>query len=289
MFRLQSHSQPFARFIKGSRGLLLRKMAIVILFLLIPLVSVIDAISSEQKGFASSVPLVSSYNALPNLFNKVGPTMVTTKNQRFPPPPSKLTVPLTAATRTTPNVSGILSEHQINPQFPSNFSFFKSSTVKPVGNFLLRENLTNSATSEGELLESYESGETGIDYADKREDDEDEGDGDEEDEEDEESDGTSSVEEGIAASMKNPLNFQNLLGADFQPGRLINLFFGLIIMMTMMIFQGYAMWVFGIAFLPGTRSLDSNWTLDMEKLIGIVDALADALDHWESSPDEFRL
>lgn len=85
----------------------------------------------------------------------------------------------------------------------------------------------------------------------------------------------------VVSKTGNPLDFQNLLGTDFQPGRLVNIFFGLFIMMVMMVFQGYAMWVLGIAFLPGTRSLTSNWTLDKDRLLSFIEEVAGALEDWD--------
>lgn len=75
-----------------------------------------------------------------------------------------------------------------------------------------------------------------------------------------------------SSDSKNPLDFLKLLGTDFQPGRLVNIFFGLIILLFMLVAQGYAMWVFGIAFLPGTRSIN-EWEINTEAVNEILSAL----------------
>lgn len=87
-----------------------------------------------------------------------------------------------------------------------------------------------------------------------------------------------------AAAAENPLNFLNLVGTDFQPGRLVNIFFGLFIMLFMIISHGYALWILGIAYLPGTRSLN-NWEVDKEKIGEICDSVLDALEYWENRID----
>ncbi|CAG7818500.1 unnamed protein product, partial [Allacma fusca] len=82
-------------------------------------------------------------------------------------------------------------------------------------------------------------------------------------------------------------NFINLIGTDFQPGRLVNIFFGLVLLMFMMIAQGYMMWVFGIAFLPGTRSLN-DWEFNPEALDRALDILNGALDLWQDKRDDIE-
>jgi len=69
---------------------------------------------------------------------------------------------------------------------------------------------------------------------------------------------------------ENPLDFLNLAGTDFQPGRLVNIFFGLIIMIFMIVIHGYVLWVVGIAYLPGTRSLN-DWKLNEEALNNLTE------------------
>jgi len=86
------------------------------------------------------------------------------------------------------------------------------------------------------------------------------------------------------STTDNPLNFLNLVGTDFQPGRLVNIFFGLFIMLFMIIVHGYALWILGIAYLPGTRALN-QWELDKDKLEGICSLVLDALEYWENKID----
>ena len=74
----------------------------------------------------------------------------------------------------------------------------------------------------------------------------------------------------------------NLIGSDFQPGRLVNIFFGIILLMFMMIAQGYMMWVFGIAFLPGTRALN-DWKLNTDALDTAMNLLIDAFEYWNDA------
>lgn len=84
--------------------------------------------------------------------------------------------------------------------------------------------------------------------------------------------------------VDNPLSFLNLVGTDFQPGRLVNIFFGLFIMLFMIITHGYALWILGIAYLPGTRSLN-DWQIDTDKVNGVCDAVLDALEYWGNRVD----
>lgn len=79
----------------------------------------------------------------------------------------------------------------------------------------------------------------------------------------------------------NPLNFLNLVGTDFQPGRMVNIFFGLFIMLFMIIVHGYALWILGIAYLPGTRSLDEG-QLKLDSLDNLTNAILDAIEYWEN-------
>ncbi|CAG7825129.1 unnamed protein product [Allacma fusca] len=48
-----------------------------------------------------------------------------------------------------------------------------------------------------------------------------------------------------------PTNFLNLVGTDFQPYRLVNIFLVLVFMMYMLVTQGYMMWVYGLSFRGG--------------------------------------
>ncbi|CAL8082172.1 unnamed protein product [Orchesella dallaii] len=86
------------------------------------------------------------------------------------------------------------------------------------------------------------------------------------------------------ADDNNPLNFLNMMGTDFQPGRLVNIFFGLFIMLFMIIFHGYALWILGIAFLPGTRSLN-EWEVDYDKVESACKLVLDAIEYWEKRVD----
>lgn len=86
---------------------------------------------------------------------------------------------------------------------------------------------------------------------------------------------------------ENPLNFLNLVGTDFQPGRLVNIFFGLFIMLFMIIFHGYALWILGIAYLPGTRSLGSSeWEMNWDKVNEACELVLDSLEYWENKLEE---
>ncbi len=90
------------------------------------------------------------------------------------------------------------------------------------------------------------------------------------------------------AAPENPLNFLNLVGTDFQPGRLVNIFFGLFIMLFMIIFHGYALWILGIAYLPGTRSLGGSgeWQMNWDKVNEACELVLDSLEYWENKLED---
>jgi hypothetical protein len=97
----------------------------------------------------------------------------------------------------------------------------------------------------------------------------------------------SPAESNPTKQSDDPLNFLNLAGTDFQPGRLVNIFFGLIIMIFMIVIHGYILWVVGIAYLPGTRALQ-DWTLNQEVLENLTGKVLQALDYWEIYANNVR-
>lgn len=91
------------------------------------------------------------------------------------------------------------------------------------------------------------------------------------------------VQVSIKQQEANPLNFLNLAGTDFQPGRMVNIFFGLMIMIFMIVIHGYILWIAGIAYLPGTRALhDSGWSweIDPDSTFQLLDIVLDAIEYW---------
>lgn len=80
--------------------------------------------------------------------------------------------------------------------------------------------------------------------------------------------------------IENPLNFLNLAGTDFQPGRMVNIFFGLLIIIFMIVTHGYILWIFGIAYLPGTRAIQ-EWQPNHEMISSLLNTVSKALDYWE--------
>jgi len=134
----------------------------------------------------------------------------------------------------------------------------------------------------GEGVDYYDSSEYAENRQDGKDDGEEEEDGDEEAEKKEES---SNEESKTSTEDDTKHNGVALFGTDFQPGRMVNIFFGLFLIIFMLVIQGFFMWVIGIAFLPGTRAFQSEWMLNVDRAEEIIQVVLDALDpgSWDNS------
>ena len=258
-------------------------------------------VEAQSKAYSSSQPFLNKYGGslLYNNFNypnsvfpkykdsnsfwwsssstTLGTTSTTTTSTPTPPIPT-----------TTTEVPGIT--YLVTSGKPVTFDSQDSPYAFDLPSTTSNSNISSSEDIDKTSLddnhdEEYVDAENKHGYGDDEDEEEEEGDGDGDSEDgDEESDDSKDEMKDADkdAMAKNPLNFLNLLGTDFQPGRLVNIFFGLIVMLFMMIAQGYAMWVFGIAFLPGTRSIDSDWQFNIEALEPALAQLVDALEYWEN-------
>ncbi|OXA45473.1 ATP-dependent RNA helicase HAS1 [Folsomia candida] len=99
--------------------------------------------------------------------------------------------------------------------------------------------------------------------------------------------GDAATQPGSSPGIKqdeNPLNFLNLAGTDFQPGRMVNIFFGLMIMVFMIVIHGYILWIVGIAYLPGTRRSLGDWgglDVDTDVMLDLVTSVVEAVAYWD--------
>lgn len=70
----------------------------------------------------------------------------------------------------------------------------------------------------------------------------------------------------------------------FQAGRLANLFFGFMLMI-IMIMAPPLLWIAGLSYLPGKRSLGKRWRLkvDADQLLSVTEYVLDAIELWEQA------